>query len=55
MLLEGIKRLGVSASQTVYVGDMDVDVQTGKAAGVPVWLVPGSSGLEEALAACPPG
>lgn len=54
MLLEGIKRLGVSASETVYVGDMDVDVQTGKAAGVPVWLVPGGAvGLEEALAACP--
>ena len=33
-------------------GDMDVDVQTGKAAGVPVWLVPGgATGVEAAAAA----
>jgi len=54
MVLEGIKRLGVSASEAVYVGDMDVDVQTGKAAGVPVWLVPGGAvGMEAAQAAGP--
>jgi phosphoglycolate phosphatase-like HAD superfamily hydrolase len=52
--LEGMKRLGVSASEAVYIGDMDVDVQTGKAAEVPIWLVPGGAvGLEAALAACP--
>jgi len=39
MLLEGLTRLGVSANETVYVGDMIVDVQTARAAGVPVWLV----------------
>lgn len=39
MLLEGLTRLKVSASEAVFVGDMIVDVQTGKAAGVPVWLV----------------
>jgi phosphoglycolate phosphatase len=39
MLLEGLTRLKVSANETVYVGDMVVDVQTAKAAGVPVWLV----------------
>ena len=54
MLLEGIRRLGVSARQSVYVGDMDVDVQTGRAAGIPVWLVPGGAvGLEAARAAGP--
>jgi phosphoglycolate phosphatase len=41
MLLEGLARLEVEASDAVYVGDMIVDVQTGKAAGVPVWLVSG--------------
>jgi 2-phosphoglycolate phosphatase len=54
MLLEGVRRLGVSAEEAVYVGDMDVDVQTGKAAGVPVWLVPGGAvGLDAAVAAGP--
>ncbi|MBY0457649.1 MAG: HAD-IA family hydrolase [Gemmataceae bacterium] len=40
MLLEGLSRLGVSPAEAVYVGDMVVDVQTARAAGVPVWLVP---------------
>lgn len=39
MLLEGLTRLKVSASDAVYIGDMIVDVQTARAAGVPVWIV----------------
>ncbi len=39
MLLEGLNRLGVSRDEAVYVGDMIVDVQTARAAGVPVWLI----------------
>jgi 2-phosphoglycolate phosphatase len=39
MLLEGLTRLGVSAPDAVFVGDMIVDVQTARAAGVRVWLV----------------
>jgi phosphoglycolate phosphatase len=39
MLLEGLRRLGVSAAEAVYIGDMEVDVQTARAAGVTVWLV----------------
>jgi phosphoglycolate phosphatase len=39
MLLEGLNRLQVSAADAVYVGDMIVDVQTAKAAGVLVWIV----------------
>lgn len=39
MLLEGCRRLSVSAESTIYVGDMSVDVLAGKAAGIPVWLV----------------
>ena len=39
MLLEGLNRLEVSTSEAAYVGDMIVDVQTARAAGVPVWLV----------------
>jgi 2-phosphoglycolate phosphatase len=43
MLLEGLTRLGVSANESVYVGDMAVDVHTARAAGVPVWLVLGGA------------
>ncbi len=39
MLLLGCELLGVSATETVYVGDMSVDVLAGRAAGMPVWLV----------------
>lgn len=54
MLHEGLKRLGASAPEAVYVGDMDIDVYTGKAAGLPVWLVPGGAGdWGAALAAGP--
>jgi phosphoglycolate phosphatase len=40
MVLEGLTRLSVSANESVYIGDMVVDVQTARAANVPVWLVP---------------
>ena len=50
MLLEGLKRLEVSAEESVYVGDMAVDVQTAKAAGVRVWLVPGGATGQETAA-----
>jgi len=43
MLLEGVRRLGVSPREAIYIGDMNVDILTGKAAGVPVWLVPGGA------------
>ncbi|MGL6097859.1 MAG: HAD family hydrolase, partial [Fimbriiglobus sp.] len=54
MLLEGLRRLGVSRDETVYVGDMAIDVRTAKAAGIPVWLVPGgAAGMECPRAAGP--
>jgi 2-phosphoglycolate phosphatase len=54
MLLEALRRLGVSADRAVYVGDMAIDVHTAKAAGIPVWLVPGgATGKEPAAAAGP--
>jgi phosphoglycolate phosphatase len=54
MVLEGLSRLGVSPADAVYVGDMAVDVQTAKAAGVPAWLVlGGAAGHESATAAGP--
>lgn len=54
MLHEGCRRLGVTTGETVYVGDMIVDVQAGKAAGIPVWLVHvGMAGNEDPLTAGP--
>lgn len=54
MLLECCRRLGVSTFESVYIGDMAVDVHTAKAAVIPVWLVPGgATGRENLLDAGP--
>lgn len=54
MLFEACTRLGVRPADAVYVGDMAVDVDTAKAAGIPVWLVPGgATGTEAPTAAGP--
>ena len=54
MLLEAARRLNASPAECVYVGDMTVDVEAGRAAGMPVFLVPGGAGdPAEALAAGP--
>jgi 2-phosphoglycolate phosphatase len=45
MLLAALKQLGLEAKETLYVGDMIVDIQTARAAGVDVWIVP--TGSEE--------
>ena len=54
MLVEACRRLDVPVADSVYVGDMSVDVHTGKAAGMTTWLVPGGAGhWDEAVAAGP--
>ncbi len=54
MLLEGLRRLGVSAAEAVYVGDMAIDVHCARAAGLPVWILPGgATGHEPASEAAP--
>lgn len=40
MLFAAFKRLDVGPEQTLYVGDMTVDIQTARAAGARVWIVP---------------
>ena len=45
MLLRGIERLGVRRDQALYVGDMLVDIETARSAGVHVWAV--ATGSEE--------
>ncbi len=49
MLLEALRRLELPASKVLYVGDMIVDIQTARAAGVPVWVVPTGSEERSAL------
>jgi 2-phosphoglycolate phosphatase len=45
MLLRAIQRLGLPSEQVLYVGDMTVDIQTARSAGVRVWAV--ATGSEE--------
>lgn len=54
MLLEGMRRFGASPTQTLYLGDMVVDIRTARAAGVPVWVLPTGSETREALLAATP-
>ena len=54
MLLTALGRLAVAAEQTLYVGDMVVDIQTAQAAGVTVWVIPTGTDKEESLAAASP-
>jgi phosphoglycolate phosphatase-like HAD superfamily hydrolase len=49
MLLDALARLGVAGADVLYVGDMTVDVETARAAGVAVWVVPTGSDDIEAL------
>lgn len=49
MLRVALTRLNVTADQALYVGDMGVDIQTARAAGVSVWVVPTGSDEIETL------
>ncbi|MHB1423165.1 MAG: HAD family hydrolase [Gemmataceae bacterium] len=49
MLRVALARLNVSANEALYVGDMTVDIQTARAAGVSVWVVPTGSDTIETL------
>jgi 2-phosphoglycolate phosphatase len=54
MLLAAMKQLEVTAKETLYVGDMVVDIQTARAAGVCVWVVPTGTDDRQKLAAANP-
>ncbi len=43
MLNTALQRLGVSKEEALYIGDMTVDVETARAAGIAVWVVPTGS------------
>lgn len=54
MVLEAMRRLEVTPENTLYVGDMTIDVQTARAAGVSVWVIPSGSHSKEELTASAP-
>jgi phosphoglycolate phosphatase len=54
MLLAALARLHLSPQEVLYIGDMAVDVQTARAAGVPVWIVPTGSDEPQAVARAGP-
>lgn len=54
MLIEAVKRSGLSREQVLYVGDMSVDVQTARGAGLTVWAVATGSETEDEIRASSP-
>jgi phosphoglycolate phosphatase len=54
MIREALGRFGLAPEAVLYVGDMVVDIETARAAGVRVWSVPTGSDTREALAAARP-
>jgi HAD superfamily hydrolase (TIGR01549 family) len=50
-LMEIMRRLGVTAAETLFVGDADVDVLGGAACGVPTFLIRHGREVESAIAA----
>jgi len=54
MLLRVLEELEVPPERALYVGDMTIDVETARNAGVRVWVLPtGSSTRQDLEASCP--
>ena len=51
MVLRVLERLDVPKEQALYVGDMEVDIETGRRAGVETWVMPTGSNDEATLRA----
>ncbi len=49
MVQLALNRLGAKPSEALYVGDMAIDVETARNAGVAVWVLPTGSGDRESL------
>jgi 2-phosphoglycolate phosphatase len=54
MLQEARRRLDLPSSDILYVGDMTIDIQTARAAGITVWVVPTGSDEYDVLAQAKP-
>jgi phosphoglycolate phosphatase len=51
MVLKALEQLGVPKEEALYVGDMEVDIETGRRAGVETWVMPTGSNDEATLRA----
>lgn len=51
MLLKSLEKMRVSREEALYIGDMEVDIATGRNAGVETWVVPTGSNDEATLRA----
>jgi 2-phosphoglycolate phosphatase len=51
MVLKALEKLGVPKEQALYVGDMSVDIETGRRAGIETWVMPTGSHDEATLRA----
>jgi 2-phosphoglycolate phosphatase len=54
MLLAALTQLHVAPAEALYVGDMVVDIETARSAGVKVWTIPTGSDERSALQAAQP-
>jgi phosphoglycolate phosphatase len=54
MLVAALDRLQVKPSEALYIGDMTVDIETARGAGVRVWVIPTGSDDPATLAAAHP-
>ena len=51
MVLKALEKLGVPKEEALYVGDMEVDIETGRRAGIETWVMPTGSHDEATLRA----
>lgn len=49
MLFLALRMIGVQPREALYVGDMAIDVETARNAGIAVWVLPTGSGDRESL------
>lgn len=54
MIDRAVEKLSVPREETLYVGDMTVDIETARAAGVAVWVLPTGSDARATLIAARP-
>ena len=54
MIVQSLARMNVPLKEALYVGDMDVDIETGRRAGVETWVMPTGSNDEATLRAARP-
>ncbi|MGE3804579.1 MAG: HAD family hydrolase, partial [Gemmataceae bacterium] len=54
LVLEALRHFDVPPAAALYVGDMTIDIETARSAGVPVWVVATGSHGREVLEAARP-